>query len=56
MEATDEDIGVNANITYSLSPLANGGGLFAINSETGVLYTTASITEVSKNIIYFINY
>ena len=37
MIATDKDKGVNANITYSITPGSNPDGDFKINPFTGTL-------------------
>ncbi|XP_005089075.2 neural-cadherin [Aplysia californica] len=45
MEATDEDVGVNANITYSIASSSNSDGYFHINGFTGVLSVNKRLDE-----------
>lgn len=44
MEATDADLGVNAEITYSIYHVSNNGRQkFKIDSQTGLIETTGKL-------------
>jgi len=45
VHATDQDIGLNGLVTYSLSPStrASYGQIFSVNNETGVIFVIGQV-------------